>query len=236
MHKRARIIYGGVGENLVATLPRATVSQEAAWLNPVPPRAVRDAFAAPPPPEPDPSLAIEQARLAELARLDAERKALANERAQVRELQARYAARLAEVANDVHAETRPTAEAVVELALAVARELVGREVKLDPQLLGAAIEDGMRQLDGEQPLQVRVSPVDIEAVRALPQFAGAKVDLIADQRLEPGGCTIESARSVIDRSLGRRVDAVRVAVLDLLEGRTPANGDAADDGDDVEAA
>ena len=156
-------------------------------------------------------------RRADSSKLDEERRQLREERAQLAVLQKRYLERIEQIADLTRTLGRPSASAVVDLAMVVARELIGREVDVDRQILVTGIEEGLQQVAGHERVQVRLGKADLDAVAALRPDLKEKVELVADDSLPPGGCVIESSRSVIDRSLGPRLDAVRTALLASLE-------------------
>ncbi len=83
-------------------------------------------------------------------------------------------------------------DAVVALALELARRVIGAEVSRSRDALAGLI----RQVLAEIPIdtgtpRIRLHPDDLEALRAhLPDIGTGQVELIADDTIEPGGCRV----------------------------------------------
>jgi len=101
------------------------------------------------------------------------------------------------------------------LALAVARHLVQREVMVDPSVMHDLVERALALTPLSGPVTVRLHPADLDALGDVTAFAsssGATLELkwVGDATILRGGCTVETAASVVDG----RVDQ---ALLDLYE-------------------
>ncbi|MGH6989088.1 MAG: FliH/SctL family protein [Stellaceae bacterium] len=97
--------------------------------------------------------------------------------------------RLAEPARTLE---RPVEEAIVSLALEVARWVIGTEVSRSPDYLVGLIRDAVAQvpIDVGTP-SIVLNPIDIELVRGLaPDFEETGIALIGDESVEPGGCLV----------------------------------------------
>ena len=96
---------------------------------------------------------------------------------------------------------------VLEMACAMARQVLRRELSIDPQALLPVVREAMGQLvaDG-RPATVRLHPEDLETLRKPLQeeFAGTPVAWVADAAMPAGGCQVESAGTVIDGRLQTR--------------------------------
>ena len=193
--------------------PRPTAPVLPAWSSAAN-DVMRDPFGAPVRSAPS---AEEQLR-AEAARLENDRRALDAERGQFKALQARYAERIAQLAAATQTAARPQPEAIVELALVVARALVGREVEVDRKYFIDTLAAELVPLCENERVDVRLAPADASALGAAhPELAGG-VRIVPDRTLEAGDCVIESATSIIDRSLAPRLAAVRTALVQALWG------------------
>jgi flagellar assembly protein FliH len=132
--------------------------------------------------------------------------------------------RLGEALDRVHATAcamaRPYATELVELALIIARELVGAEVRRDPAPLFHLIERCLDEVAGESSITVRLHPADRAALLALrPDLAKTPdVRVIEDPALARGGCAVESSRRLVDARVEERLDNVRDGLRELLEG------------------
>jgi len=96
---------------------------------------------------------------------------------------------------------------VLEMALALARQVIRRELSVDPQALLPVVREALGQLvaDG-RPATVRLHPQDLQTLRATLQaeHAGAPISWVADGGISAGGCQVESAGAVIDGRLETR--------------------------------
>ena len=96
---------------------------------------------------------------------------------------------------------------VLEMAVALARQVVRRELAIDPQALLPVVREALGQLiaDG-RPATVRLNPQDLEELRATLQkeHAGSPIAWVADGGITAGGCQVDSAGAVVDGRLETR--------------------------------
>jgi len=103
------------------------------------------------------------------------------------------------------------------LALAVARQVIDREVAAAPEIVAELVRRALALVDVPDAITVRVNPADVagvEALRhgpddgvALPAFA-----LVADPALSRGGCVVETPGRLVDG----RVETALLALYDRL--------------------
>jgi flagellar assembly protein FliH len=108
-----------------------------------------------------------------------------------------------------------TERQVVQLALALARRIVRRELTLDPDLVGAMAHVALERLGDASPATIRLNPEDYAVVasqRGEP-WAGANVSVVPDAALPRGGCHVESAFGVIDASVDAQLGELAAALL-----------------------
>jgi flagellar biosynthesis/type III secretory pathway protein FliH len=147
------------------------------------------------------------------ARADAERAARAAVAAEAEVTLHRYLGTIKALDRAVQQVARPPVNEVVELAMIVAQEIIGRELASDRSRVATAIEDALSQAgDEHQGAVVRVNPEDLAYVHANHGERFPGVELIADPRLQSGGCVVETSRAVVDASIEARMAAVRRAV------------------------
>lgn len=87
---------------------------------------------------------------------------------------------------------RPVEEAVVALAIEVARWVIGTEVSRSPDYLIGLIREAVAQvpIDVGTPAIV-LNPIDVELVRGLaPDLEANGIALVGDPSVEPGGCLV----------------------------------------------
>jgi flagellar assembly protein FliH len=110
---------------------------------------------------------------------------------------------------------RHTEKQMVQLAVAVARRVVHREVSLDPNLLLAMMRVALDRLSEAVRVTVRLHPADHRsAVAALAgQESQEHVTLVADPRLPRGGCRVESDYGDIEAGVDGQIQEVARALL-----------------------
>lgn len=102
-------------------------------------------------------------------------------------------------------------ENVCALAVAVARHLLGRELRDDPEAVAALVRRALAEFPIDQPLRIRVNPTDLAAISALREGDGAPAAVtqgreahwLPDAQIVPGGCLVEGRDRIVDG----RVDA-----------------------------
>ena len=110
---------------------------------------------------------------------------------------------------------RHTEKQMVQLALAVARRVVHREVSLDPNLLLAMMRVALDRLSDAARVTVRLHPADHQgAIAALAgQESHSHVTLSADARIPRGGCRVESDYGDIEAGVDGQIQEVARALL-----------------------
>lgn len=95
-------------------------------------------------------------------------------------------------------------DAVVELALGVARAVLDRELAVSSDPGGEALARALALAPAAAPAVARLHPDDIATVAQAPQG----VTLVADPGVERGGCVVESAGRRVDAQIGSALDRV----------------------------
>lgn len=97
-------------------------------------------------------------------------------------------------------------ENVCALAVAVARQVIGREVAADKSSLSGMVRQALDEFPLDQPLTLRVNPGDLQAIHAAfhaagegsPLAARKDVQWLPDPRIAAGGCLIEGRDRIVD--------------------------------------
>ncbi len=115
-------------------------------------------------------------------------------------------------------------EELVALAMLVAKQLVRRELKIDPGQVIAVVRDAMSILPvSSQKISLRLNPEDAELVRSA--FALEDTDLAwkiaEDPLITRGGCEVVTENSRIDATIEKRLAAV---IATALGGEREADG------------
>ncbi len=110
---------------------------------------------------------------------------------------------------------RQTERELVQLAMAIARRVLQREVSVDPELAAALAHIALERLGGARPATVRLHPDDYASVTAGQGavLGGRQVQIVPDPSVSRGGCLVESEFGFIDASVDAQVDEIARAVL-----------------------
>jgi flagellar biosynthesis/type III secretory pathway protein FliH len=98
---------------------------------------------------------------------------------------------------------RELEDSVYLLALAVARQLIQREVTADPTVVRDLVQRGLEAFPVGSRVEIHLNPEDLAQLRSqfgLPSADGRAADLqwTADPTVERGGCTLETPHRVVD--------------------------------------
>src|SRR5581483_5312930 len=98
-------------------------------------------------------------------------------------------------------------ENVAALAVIVARQLISREVSLDPELVADLVRRALTEFPIDQSVRIRVNPLDLSLLTLgagadgspLAPITGARdVTWQADPRISRGGALVEGRDRIID--------------------------------------
>jgi flagellar biosynthesis/type III secretory pathway protein FliH len=226
-----RSLFGGKpGDNdvrpLVERLPAVGPQQRGALPIAGATPMARPLFGAPPP---APTVAaapaapaIDQAALErELAQLraDTEQSARAAVAAEAEVTLGRYAASIKALDRAIQQAAKPPVDDLVELAMIIAREIVGRELVADRDHLVATLDEALSLAGDDHPTAVvRMNGDDVAYMKERHGDSLAGLEVVADPKLAPGGCVVETPRAVVDASIEAKMAAVRKAVTAALAG------------------
>jgi len=99
------------------------------------------------------------------------------------------------------------ARGVLELACELARQVVRRELSVNPHALQPVIREALGLLMAESKTAlIRMNPLDIEVLEDVlrSEFSGLSLTLLADATVARGGCLVESAGTVVDGTIEKR--------------------------------
>jgi flagellar biosynthesis/type III secretory pathway protein FliH len=135
---------------------------------------------------------------------------LAGVRAETARVQAALAAiddALLRLQGEAEAWVGNARENVCAIAVAIARQMVMRELREDPDTVLALAERALAEIPVDQPVVVRVHPDDLAVLESLPAEDDARPSLrsdrsqvqwMADARITRGGCLLEGRDRIID--------------------------------------
>lgn len=133
----------------------------------------------------------------------------------------RMAAALADLAVFRSRFRHEAEQQIVDLALAVARKILDRELHVDPEVLLGVVKAALAKLSLREVVEIRVNPAHGSLVQAYlsRNVQGVEIRVQPDPSLEPGAVLIETARGAIDASVETQLMEIRRGFADLMERR-----------------
>lgn len=108
-------------------------------------------------------------------------------------------------------------EELIALAMAVARQIVRREINQDPQQIIAVVREAMSELpSAARNVRIYLHPDDAALVReafSTEEEETAPWKIVEDMVLTRGGCRIESNTSRIDASVEKRLNSIMAEMM-----------------------
>lgn len=97
-------------------------------------------------------------------------------------------------------------ENICALAIAVARQVIAREVALDKSGLSTMVAQALEEFPVDQPITLRLNAQDLQVIHSAfqalgevsPLAARKDVQWLADPRISAGGCLIEGRDRIVD--------------------------------------
>jgi flagellar assembly protein FliH len=166
-------------------------------------------------------------------------KARAESEAQIDALRKRISAFLSEIEDSKKSIYANAHAILLELAYKLAQKIIQNEVTLNPGIILGVIKKSMAYIADRERIIVRVSKDDLETVSQNNSFwmpVGERLESIViepDDRIEKGGCIIESNSGAVDARLGVQFEELHdmvekvwesVRASDILSGEAPAGG------------
>ena len=126
-------------------------------------------------------------------------------------------ARAIEEIGGLRARLRAEAEAdLVQLALAIARRVIRRELAIDPDALHGLILGALDKLAGQEISRVRVHPAHAALVTASLRQNSASAKVIADPSRPLGTVIFETQRGNLDASVDSQLQEIERGLADRL--------------------
>lgn len=119
----------------------------------------------------------------------------------------RLAALFASTSQQLQQSEQAIAQGVLELACEVARQVLRQELSLNPNVLLPVVREALSLLlTDSKSAVVRMNPLDLEVLEEplRVEFSSLSLTLLADARVDRGGCLVESAGTVVDATVEKR--------------------------------
>jgi flagellar assembly protein FliH len=127
--------------------------------------------------------------------------------AQANAERARIAALLATLADNVGEHEQRLVDEVLDLALVLARQIVGEALAVRRDFLLPVVSAALKQLpQSTQKVELALNPADVELVTRFLEghAAGPACRLVPDPAIAPGGCRIETEQCDMDATTPTR--------------------------------
>lgn len=110
---------------------------------------------------------------------------------------------------------------IVQLALAIARKILQREVELDPALLIALVRVALDKMQCGTSVRIRVSSEDADLWRKCgdANTGGARWEIVADETMSSGDCVVETELGTADFGFEAQLRDVQESFEQLLAHR-----------------
>ena len=120
-----------------------------------------------------------------------------------------------QLVNPLEALDETVEESLMALVLAVARQLIRRELRTDPGQIVSTVREALGALPvGQREVSLQLHPEDAALVReALGGDTEARWKIQEDPTLSRGDCRVHSETSRVDATVEHRLNAVAAAVL-----------------------
>lgn len=102
------------------------------------------------------------------------------------------------------------------LAVAIARHLIGRELRTDAETIAALIRQALTEFPLDQQLRIRLNPQDLSLITAASAAGGAAAQIapgrntrwIPDPKIARGGFVIEGRERIVDGRIDRALERI----------------------------
>jgi len=113
-------------------------------------------------------------------------------------------------------------ENICALAVAVARHVIGREMKGDVHIVAELARRALAHFPVDESLRVRVNPQDLSVLTVasteeggnIPVGPGRDLEWIADAQVVPGGCVVEGRHRVVDGRVDHVLERIYARLAD----------------------
>ena len=117
---------------------------------------------------------------------------------------------------------RQEAEAgTVELAMAIARRVLHREIATDPEAILGLVKAAAERMNAREIHRLRVAPDDARVIQEhRPRLhLPPGLEVVADPTLATGSAVFETARGEMDASIGTQLEEIQRGLADLVRRR-----------------
>jgi flagellar assembly protein FliH len=112
---------------------------------------------------------------------------------------------------------------VVDLALAIARKVVCREIEMDKEVVMCVAREAFAKVDDAVKIKIKMSPSDLQFIDETKYQLSDLIDNIdnvtleAEENIQRGGCILETNLGEIDARIEKQLQAVEESFRNTLE-------------------
>lgn len=135
----------------------------------------------------------------------------------------RLGALLYDIVADTEGFVRGLEADVIELVLGVAEKVIGREARVDPELVVSVVRSALNEIHDATEVRIRAHPDDAAILEPrwqemLPRRVAERSELLADELVERGGVVVETQIGYVDSQLKTRLQQVVNTFQAVLDG------------------
>lgn len=108
---------------------------------------------------------------------------------------------------------------ILEISVDIARKIIKKELEQDPEAILGMILEVMDNLSkDETKITIKINPMQSDLVREeLPKVLSqrgidARINVVADENMESGGCLIQTSNGIIDAGLETQIEILKEAL------------------------
>ncbi len=99
---------------------------------------------------------------------------------------------------------------IIKLVLAIAQKVVGYEVANNNHLIEKVVAEAILHAGKQKIISIRLNPADVTKLKdaKITTESDSTFEIVADQKISPGGCVVETDFGCIDAQLETRLNKI----------------------------
>lgn len=105
---------------------------------------------------------------------------------------------------------------LIEMAVAIAKRIIRKEVSVDPEIVRKVAHEALQKVVDSpfSKIVMRVNPRDWESIMQInssflpPEVSKGKIRIEKDDRIQPGGCIVETDRQLVNASIEHQIQQI----------------------------
>ncbi|MGE5576309.1 MAG: FliH/SctL family protein [Syntrophothermus sp.] len=113
---------------------------------------------------------------------------------------------------------------ILKLVVKIAEKIIRGQLRLDPAIIQRTIEDAVKLVNDKTRVVIRVNPSELETAKSgearIRQFleGSTKLEIVADETIEAGGCMIETNSGSVDARIATQLEETAHLLEGLVHG------------------